>query len=349
MDKILIDSQVKHFVYLQRLGAHHANNAAKKINKLSGEIKKQIPAGLNKLSKRELNELLRQINNLQKNAHDKILSEYRESIDEIAVHEAEREESVINSVINTEDFTAEKITAAAVLLAIRDAPMSVGQNGSGVLPELLLKNWEQRQREIIGGTIRQGWFEGRESGVIIEQLEEAARVVGVLAFNAISRSLINHISQIARAEVWKKNSGLAKGWKFVAVLDSITGKICINLHSLDAIYKIGFGPYPPRHVNCRSTSVIVIKDEFMKTKPIRQVAIGSDGVKRTTAKTYYDWIKTQPKYFVEDVLGKTRARLLLSGKLSSKLFAQLSLDRNFQPLTLAEMKQRDKYDLDFDG
>ena len=56
-------------------------------------------------------------------------------------------------------------------------------------------------------------------------------------------------------------------------------------------------------------------------------------------KTYYDWLKTQPKPFVESVIGASRTKLLLSNKLTVKRFTELQLDKRFEPLTLSEMKK----------
>ena len=55
--------------------------------------------------------------------------------------------------------------------------------------------------------------------------------------------------------------------------------------------------------------------------------------------TYYDWLKTQSKDFQDHVLGQTRADLFRNGGLTAKRFAELNLDRNFQPTTLDEMRR----------
>jgi hypothetical protein len=57
--------------------------------------------------------------------------------------------------------------------------------------------------------------------------------------------------------------------------------------------------------------------------------------------SYYDWLKTQDREFVADAIGKTRAQLFLDGGLSADQFAKLNLGRNFEPLTLVEMRERD--------
>ncbi|OOR92093.1 hypothetical protein B0181_02095 [Moraxella caviae] len=51
------------------------------------------------------------------------------------------------------------------------------------------------------------------------------------------------------------------------------------------------------------------------------------------------WLATQDSAFQDRVLGKTQAELFRNGGLTPKDFANLQLDKNFRPLTLAEIKK----------
>jgi hypothetical protein len=57
----------------------------------------------------------------------------------------------------------------------------------------------------------------------------------------------------------------------------------------------------------------------------------------TTAKSYNEWLKTQPKSFVEDVLGKQKAKLYLDGGLPLDRF----VDRAGNELTLEQLAKRE--------
>ena len=62
------------------------------------------------------------------------------------------------------------------------------------------------------------------------------------------------------------------------------------------------------------------------------------------AKTTMDaWLRSQPDWFIESALGKTRAKLFKEGGLSIEKFT----DMNGRPLTLKEMKALDDYDAAF--
>ena len=55
--------------------------------------------------------------------------------------------------------------------------------------------------------------------------------------------------------------------------------------------------------------------------------------------TYYQWLKRQPAAFQDLAVGPARGKLLRNGGINSERFSELQLDRNFQPLTLDEMRQ----------
>ena len=84
--------------------------------------------------------------------------------------------------------------------------------------------------------------------------------------------------------------------------------------------------------NCRSTITYVLKG-----------VPGSTGTRASfdgqvpSDLTYDQWLRRQPREFVEGVLGRTRARLYLDGNLSVTRF----VDRSGDQYTLAELRRRD--------
>ena len=135
------------------------------------------------------------------------------------------------------------------------------------------------------------------------------------------------------------------GYRWVSILDDATTQIC---RSLDGqVFQFGAGPLPPIHVNCRSSIIAEILGRWLKRTPTgrfaprpsrtAQGAAGPVTVKGGT--TYYEWLKTQPEAFQNDALGLTRATLFRKGGLSAAAFAKLNLGRNFEPLTLDEMRR----------
>lgn len=135
------------------------------------------------------------------------------------------------------------------------------------------------------------------------------------------------------------------GYRWVSRLDSKTSQIC---RSLDGrVFQFDKGPLPPAHPNCRSSIAAEIPGRWLKRTPDgrfarrdERKAKGADGTEPVDGKTtYYEWLKTQPEAFQNDALGVTRATLFRKGGMSAATFAKLNLGRNFQPLTLDEMRE----------
>jgi hypothetical protein len=147
----------------------------------------------------------------------------------------------------------------------------------------------------------------------------------------------------ARAGIKVGDNMRVRGYRWVSILDSQTSQVC---RSLDGqTFSFGKGPLPPAHPNCRSNIVAELLGRWMKRDAKGRFA--KDERTRPTPDgavparvTYYDWLKTQEAAFQDDVLGVTRAALFRKGGLSAEAFARLNLDRNFEPMTLDEMRKR---------
>lgn len=135
------------------------------------------------------------------------------------------------------------------------------------------------------------------------------------------------------------------GYHWVSILDNRTSQLC---RSLDGqVFPFGKGPLPPAHANCRSSIIAEVMGRWLKRGPTgrfvkrdERKATGATGAETVDGSvTYYEWLKTQPEAFQNDALGVTRATLFRKGGLSAATFAKLNLGRNFQPLTLDEMRR----------
>lgn len=154
-----------------------------------------------------------------------------------------------------------------------------------------------------------------------------------------SRTIINtamqHVNSAARAVVWEENEDIVQGYRIVATLDSRTTEECRALDGRE--FKLGDGPMPPLHMNCRSTTVAVLDPVFDELRSRMTRASATGPVPQTM--TYYDWLKGQSAAFQDKVLGLARGKLFRDGGLSASEFARLQLNKFFEPLTLEEMRR----------
>ena len=177
--------------------------------------------------------------------------------------------------------------------------------------------------------IRQGFVEGRSTDQIVRTLRgtgAAGYQDGVLEITrrgaeAMVRTALTHTANTAAQTAWAANAGVVKAWRFVATLDGRTTLICAGLHGKE--YALGSGPQPPRHVNCRSTSIPVL-DPIPGAKPFEMPS-------------YQEWLKRQPVEVQDDILGSLKGRLFRDGGLTVDRFT----DNKGRVLSLAELRRRD--------
>lgn len=189
---------------------------------------------------------------------------------------------------------------------------------------------DAKAQERVRNTVRQGFVEGMTTPKIITALRgtRANRFQdGVLEISrrgaeAMVRTALTHTANVAAQTTWSANKDVVLRWQFIATLDSRTTLVCAGLHGKE--FPLGEGPQPPRHINCRSTSVPVLD-------PI-------PGVKPYEIPSYENWLRAQPAELQDEILGVMKGKLFRDGGLTISDFT----DNKGKVLTLDELRQRDE-------
>jgi SPP1 gp7 family putative phage head morphogenesis protein len=199
----------------------------------------------------------------------------------------------------------------------------------------------------VEGAIRVGYAQGQTTEEIVKVIRgtKAANfsdgILGGVAKregSAIVRTSIQQVSNQAQQAVYEANSDLVEAYEFIATLDDKTTTQCASLDR--QVFPLGEGPIPPLHVNCRSVTIPKVKGVDL-SEGRQRASVGADGGEPVDGRlSYFEWLKTQPAAFQDDAIGETRAQLLRRGGLSAEQFAKLNLGRDFQPLTLDQMRQK---------
>ncbi len=212
--------------------------------------------------------------------------------------------------------------------------------------------------------IRIGMVQGETGPQIARRIVGSKRLRGVNGTTeitrrhaaAITRTAVNGIANHAKRLYYIENADLFKEELYVATLDARTTHICMSLDGNR--YKIGEGPIPPVHFQCRSMRVAVLTPDAVGNRPIRQFTqqglvrdyARKNGLKvqgsraklprghkgqfdafarkrmrdltgRAPAKTtYQQFLGRQTNEFQNDVLGVTRAKLFRDGGLTLDKF-----------------------------
>jgi len=259
---------------------------------------------------------------------------------DIAEYEAAFESRSLNALMT--DFAVAVPTLPALRAAIKARPLQVSGAGGGKLLDSFIEDWTSTERSRVINAVRLGFTQGLTNFQIIQSLRgtKAANYSdGILAISsrnadAIVRTAVQHVSNVARFETWSANSDVVTGYRWVSTLDSKTSTTCRSLDSRE--FKMGHGPMPPAHIRCRSTTVAMLDEsfDFLKEGATRS---SKDGYV-DASETYYSWLEKQSSKFQDAAIGPTRGKLFREGGLSAQRFSELQLDRRFKPLSLDQLR-----------
>jgi SPP1 gp7 family putative phage head morphogenesis protein len=204
-----------------------------------------------------------------------------------------------------------------------------------------LRGWIERARGADVNRIADQIGIGFQLGETVDQITR--RILGTIDLDnvdgvtqmtrngarTLARTATNHVANAARQEVYKANADIIPEELFVATLDSRTTPAC---RALDGkIFKLGKGPMPPIHWNCRSTRVPHIV-------PLDEDAIRSGEFGPVPASVNYnEWLKRQTVGFQDEVLGPARGALFRKGGVTMPRF----VDGKGELWTLAELRRRE--------
>ena len=326
----MIDEMIRRTILVESLKAHYAKDFEPFVKRIDELLRLELTdQELIQMNAKKLNEWLR--NN--KDKISEILSEFADvtlaNVDEFVADEVVFTANVLGGITATKTIMP-KIPKTNYL----DVPLPTGQ-----LADEVLKKFTTDESDRIINAVRRGIFEGKTNSQILQVVRGTRKNRfndGIISTstrnaNAIVRTLIAHSTTEARMAVGKANSDILEDRiRILATLDSRTSSVCRAKDWQEYPFERQY--LPPFHINCRSTWVFIVKD---KGTGVDKRASQNGVVK---AQSYYDWLKTQPNDFQDEVLGKSRAELFRSGGLSAEQFRNLQLDKNFKPRTLKEIQ-----------
>lgn len=342
----LPDAMLQHQVLVQRLSASEVRKFTPFLVAMDAEIRKRLSGDdLTTFQRAQLGQLLGNLDGALQAIQTKFQNQLNADLLPFANHEAAFSATALENVITGVSFAVPSSTQLHA--AITSRPLSFRGPDGGKVLDAFVKDWSKKERDTITGVIRRGVVEGKTNSQMVREIRGTRALKyndGVLAVTdrharAVVQTAVAHVSTVARQETFQANADIVKGVEWLATLDSHVCPVCASLdHRTFALDK---GPRPPIHPNDRCTTTPVLADKYQKlmqgaTRP----AVVNGKVEHVPAsESFYDWLKRQPVSFQEQAIGVARAKLLRDGGLSAKRFAELQLDRNFQPLTLAELRE----------
>jgi SPP1 gp7 family putative phage head morphogenesis protein len=344
----LINQATRHAVFIERLKTGEANKFLPFLKRIDRDIRDRLSrVELTELGQARFDRLLAGVEGMLRD----VFGEYRKTASEGLIDFAKYEASWAHKQLDqiTQNYEPVMPAVSQIRAAALSSPLGVQGPAGGKLLTPFLQGFSDAEVDRLTSAIRISYFQGESTGQAVRRIRGTAAAGyrdGVLAITersarAVIRTATSHMSSMARAEVYRENDDLVRGYQWVSTLDARTSSVC---QSLDGrIFKMGQGPMPPAHPNCRSSTVPVLDDRFsFLDKGATRASVGPDGGEQVPAKqSYYDWLKKQPAEFQSEAIGPVRAKLLQDGGLSAEAFSRLQLDKNFQPMTLDDMRRLD--------
>lgn len=343
---ILVDSSVRHAVYLARYKA----GLVKRMINLLAEADRELVALLRRRNvaagagEERIQKLLKAVREQQAIAWGQYRAALKGELNDLAVYEVDFLARSIRAAVPSE-IAANLAIVAPARSTLYSIVTSEPMNGR------FLRDWaaglERDQVKRVEAAIRQGIVQGEAIDRIVARVAgtKAARYRdGALAISrrnaeAITRTAVNHVTTRARDTFYQSNADLVKGWMFVATLDTRTTPICQDLDG--KVYKVGEGPRPPQHINCRSTTAPVLgswKDLGLPRPSIAEATRASMDGQVPASLRYGDWLRGQTAAVQREALGPTKAALFREGKLDVSKFVDRRTGRQY---TLAELAKRE--------
>lgn len=343
------DRTIRHMVYLERFKVSEIKRIRKILDgqvlpsiqaKIEQRVARIIERGsdLGPETTKRLKELEKELSVLSDELAGRVRTELTNDLTELTAHELDWQASAIKDSLNVNlDFVVPSARAVAAI--------SKSTAFAGLTMEQWFDTLSQSTQRNVMAAVNRGIVEGETTDQIVRRVvgtKKLAYTDGVFQTTrrqaeTITRTTINHVSNQARIELFKENSDIIAGLKWLATLDSRTSITCASLDG--KVFDIDKGPRPPAHPNCRSTMSPVLKD--WQELGLKDIGVGQRASINGQVPgdvTFGPWLKKQPLDVQEQVLGVAKAKLFNAGKLDITRF----VDANLKPLNLKQLQMIEK-------
>jgi hypothetical protein len=276
------DASLRHAIGIRRFTAGEVRKILELLERADADLTARLRKRLRVLAGRpfnvrgqQLRALLQDVAIVRRELMKKLRAELRGDLLDLAKTEVGFEGRLITSALPISVELA-GVEAAVLRSAVLSKPFSGGQNAARTLQQWFRDLAQVDQKRLIAA-IQMSLVKGETVGEAVRRIAGTRKMGfrdGVLAVTrrnaeAIVRTAINHISNVAREALWDANADLIDGLRWTSTLDGRTTRIC---QSRDGkIAPIGGKPIPreseplvppgarpPAHVQCRSLLTAVI-------------------------------------------------------------------------------------------
>jgi len=339
----LFDLIVRRQINLQRMSKTEGEALLRLLNQSDEEIQTLLTEAANKRGwgMGRLKAIRKEITKIREPAMQSLRSRLKDLSTGTSSQEMAFTDTILERTVPVE-VSLGKVPAADVRRAVLTTPFGDDQKmqtlGKWVTD---LKAADQSR---ILGVVQAAMVQGHTVPEMTRNMAAALNVTRNQA-EALARTAVNHASNTARNAVFEANNDIIRALRWTATLDGRTSPVC---RARDGQMKPTEGNKllpgedelpgdvsPPAHIRCRSVLVAVLNDETIASQfeGQQRAAVAKEIGQVPGETTYGQWLRSQDRGFVEQVMGPARAKMFLDGSLRMDQF----VDRFGQPLTLEEL------------
>jgi SPP1 gp7 family putative phage head morphogenesis protein len=334
----LIDAATRHQVFIQRYAGGRSNDAAKMLDRLRRQLLGRLADDPTDFQIMRLKATLAEIDAIAAATFDEWKKDFKPVRDDFVISEADFTASLL-----TNGTSASFVVPSTQSLVVGAETVAFDVGSERLTVDQALQAFGDKKRKEITQLISDGVLLGDTTQQVSKTLRDKINTLYKHQADALVRTSVNHLSNVARMETYKANADLLEGYEFVATLDSRTTIICGSNDG--QVFEHGRGPMPPLHWNCRSTTIPKVKKEYDLGADIagKRPSKGSSGPKLVSGReTYSGWLKRQSDEFQDEALGPERAKLFRAGEIGLTGF----VDPTGRVYTLNELKATGKISLE---
>ena len=300
----LRDIYLRHGINLTRYSNHQTRKLQEILDTANVQIRGIITKAKGIETKEKYRRVAAEVRRISKELGKQLNGQLELDFKELAEEESRFVENAVRNVEVTADFELPdpaKVWATASFGSYSDEGHETFETYLNGLGDNLYKIWDTN--------VKAGYLSGMTAQQInrivlgnVNNLEPGQIQVLRKSLEMNTRTMVAHLAETARDSVYKANSSIFDGYRYVATLDSRTCLVCGELDG-QKFETLEEAPQLPAHYNCRCLYIPSIKG--MEDFDADDERASADGPVSANM-TYNDWLKTQPDDVVKDILGATR-------------------------------------------
>lgn len=348
----LLAENIRHAVDVTRFSNGVVQRIIGRLNVLDRRLYADLVEALERLnpgsfSVERMESLLGSIRALNAAAYTEIGRELTAELRSFVQYEASYQAQVLQQAVPATVHVA-SISAEQAFTAAYAQPFRVSKDGAVPMAQYL-SGLSDAGAKMVRDAVSLGFLESETTDQIVRRIrgtKTAKYADGLMEgqrrhIEGMVRTATNHMANVTQQRVYAANADIVKGWLFHAHMDGRTSLTCASLNG--KVFKIGEGPVPPRHINCRSAATPLVKSFREMGIDIPEVVV--EGRTRATldgqipADTSFSaWLRAKPAGFQDQILGATRGRMFRSNNVDVDRFT----NNKGVVYTLDQLRARDE-------